>query len=105
MPYINPNGREETEIEGPFEPGDLAYILWLDVLHWMTEGQPAVAARQTGKTAWNYTNMSQVVGVLETVKLEFVRRFLEGYEDEKIQDNGDVMGPQTKRYGHDQTES
>lgn len=38
----------------------------------------------------SYTNGNTLVGVLECVKQEFLRRRLNGYEDEKIKTNGDL---------------
>lgn len=109
MPYIKKAGRRETEEQGPFEAGDLAYLLWLDILHWLDHGKPHVdnvrvpgpPSHEQKWAGWDYTNMSHVVGVLETVKAEFIRRHLVPYEDNKIAENGDVLGPETKRYGHD----
>lgn len=38
----------------------------------------------------SYGDLNQVVGVLECVKLEFVRRKLYPHEDRKAKENGDV---------------
>ena len=38
----------------------------------------------------SYTLANDLVGVLECVKQEFIRRRLNGYEDEKILENGDL---------------
>ena len=38
----------------------------------------------------NYQNMNDVMGALEGAKLEFVRRVVNPYEDQKIKENGDV---------------
>ena len=38
----------------------------------------------------NYTNINEVIGVLECAKLELYRRVAAPYEDEKIEQNGDV---------------
>jgi hypothetical protein len=38
----------------------------------------------------SYTKASAVVGTLECVKLELYRRALAPYEDQKIEENGDV---------------
>ena len=42
------------------------------------------------RKGWSYTNMNEVVGVLECAKLELYRRMAAPYEDEKIEENGDV---------------
>lgn len=38
----------------------------------------------------SYENYNRVIGILECAKLEFYRRAVAAYEDEKIQSNGDV---------------
>ncbi len=37
-----------------------------------------------------YRSFNEIVGVLECVKLEFYRKAVVEYEDEKIKENGDV---------------
>ena len=37
-----------------------------------------------------YANLNEIVGALECCKLEFIRRVVSPYEDEKIKINGDV---------------
>ncbi|MFH0831952.1 MAG: hypothetical protein V1886_03775 [archaeon] len=37
-----------------------------------------------------YFNFNRAVGVLECIKQEFYRRFVAGYEDKKIKENGDI---------------
>ena len=39
----------------------------------------------------SYTTANNLIGVLECVKSEFVRRKLNPYEDEKIKENGDLI--------------
>src|SRR3990167_623354 len=41
----------------------------------------------------SYTAFNEVMGVLESAKLEFYRRRVAPYEDNKIAENGDVYGP------------
>ena len=38
----------------------------------------------------NYTKINEIIGVLECAKLELYRRIAAPYEDEKIEENGDV---------------
>lgn len=38
----------------------------------------------------SYTNMNEVIGVLECAKMELYRRAAAPYEDQKIEENGDV---------------
>lgn len=37
-----------------------------------------------------YAKRNNIIGVLECAKLEFYRRFLSPYEDQKISENGDI---------------
>jgi hypothetical protein len=73
--------REELD-EGsiPSNPGELAYSL-SQILddYLISNGQV------------NYARHAEVVGVLETLKLEFYRRFTGPYEDRKREDNGDAF--------------
>lgn len=39
----------------------------------------------------SYTDYNALIGVLESCKLEFYRRAVAAYEDEKIVENGDVF--------------
>jgi len=40
-----------------------------------------------------YRRYNKAIGVLECIKLEFYRRMVAPYEDEKIEENGDVECP------------
>ena len=42
----------------------------------------------------SYTAFNEVMGVVESAKLEFYRRRVAPYEDKKAAENGDVYGPQ-----------
>ena len=41
----------------------------------------------------SYIAFNEIIGVLESAKLEFYRRRVAPYEDQKIAENGDVYGP------------
>lgn len=43
-----------------------------------------------GNTKINYADWNEVIGALECCKFELYRRLIAPYEDEKIQQNGDV---------------
>jgi len=45
----------------------------------------------------SYNTYNEIVGVLECCKLEFVRRLLNPYEDQKIKDNTDVYFTQENK--------
>lgn len=91
MPYITPEQRElldpaikvlfdalrATHI-GPPRPGDVNYCI--------------------SKLVWSlfednvsYTNGQNLIGTLACVQAEFYRRKLAPYEDQKLQENGDVI--------------
>lgn len=80
MPYIEKDKRLNL-VEGNITPGtagDLNFVITKKILEYMS---------LVGKT---YANYNTVIGVLECVKLEFYRRAVELYENEKISQNGDV---------------
>ena len=60
-----------------FQVGDLNYIV-SSVIWKLFDVLPS------------YTRGNELVGVLECVKQEFIRRKLNGYEDLKIKENGDL---------------
>jgi hypothetical protein len=81
MPYIKAEDRQALDkyplsIENA---GELNYMLTKVILnYWKNyKGQ-------------NYQKINDIVGALECAKLEFVRRVVNNYEDEKIKSNGDV---------------
>lgn len=39
----------------------------------------------------SYSTMNDCIGVLDAVKMEFNRRVVVPYEDQKIEDNGDIQ--------------
>lgn len=43
-----------------------------------------------GKENFNYQSINDIVGALECAKQEFIRRNVNGYEDVKIRENGDI---------------
>ena len=79
MPYIVENAREQLDDGGlPNSAGELNYVISSIIDEYLSE---------YGK---NYTNINEVIGVLECAKLELYRRVAAPYEDEKIDQNGDV---------------
>lgn len=90
MPYIGPFERAQYDIyinnlvsslEGSgFRPGHISYVITRMVLD---------VIKREGKS---YMNYSEIVGVLECVKLELYRRAIGKYENKKIQESGDVFG-------------
>ena len=86
MPYIKKENREllDDKIEdlyrsinllGPKFLGNLNYSITQLILQTIPK---------------SYSDYASLVGMLETMKLEFYRRAVAAYEDEKIKENGDV---------------
>lgn len=80
MPYIEPDERRRLAGGGkPENAGELNYAITRlidDYLH------------ERGKI--RYAHLNEVVGVLECAKLELYRRIAAPYEDQKIDESGDV---------------
>jgi hypothetical protein len=87
MPYVNKENRDRLsdvikalciEINHQCTPGDLNYLITnVCQAYVLSKGQ-------------NYTHLNDVIGVLMNVILEFNRRVISPYEDQKIKENGDV---------------
>ena len=86
MPYIKPGRRKELRSYdfGTFlaeNAGELNYqITTLIINYWLY---------CTQKTK-NYQRINDIIGALEGAKLEFYRRIVANYENQKIIENGDV---------------
>lgn len=79
MPYLKNIDRQYAEQFGPGGPGELNYLITRLCLRYMHErGGPS------------YALLNEIVGVLESAKLEFYRRAVAPYESAKAQANGDV---------------
>jgi len=88
MPYINKDSRQKYDVlvdeltqkleKNGHKPGDINYcfsrLLWSVFLK-----NPS------------YTLGNSLIGVLECIKLEFYRRRLGVYEDDKLKENGDLF--------------
>ena len=83
MPYITSKDRpcfQNTinKLSSLKSPGELNYVLTLVCKKYMKEHSE------------NYQTFNDIVGALECCKQEFYGRVVAPYEDEKIQQNGDV---------------
>ena len=85
MPYIRQDDREHFEAFDNVllntritSAGELNYLITL-LMH--------AYLHQNG---WNYAHMNDVIGAIESAKLELYRRKIAPYEDKKIDENGDV---------------
>jgi len=86
MPYIKKEDRKEiqdwlNQITSSFlsSEGKLNFIISLLCLKYL---------KQHGE---RYSTYNTLLGVLEGVKQELYRRKISGYEDRKIQENGDIF--------------
>lgn len=79
MPYISQGQRTEIETWGqkPQDVGELNYVI------------TKILDEYIGNQL-RYSKINDVIGVLECAKLEIYRRLAADYEDEKIDQNGDV---------------
>ncbi len=81
MPYLTKELKTYIayhENNSPADPGQLNYLVTLTVIKYL---------RYKGL---KYIGVNDVVGALESAKLEFYRRIAAPYEDKKIIENGDV---------------
>lgn len=80
MPYISQVRREELTdiIKHPHTSGELNYVLTRTIMQYLHDQGEA------------YVTMNDILGALEGAKLEFYRRVVSKYEDQKIEENGDV---------------
>lgn len=83
MPYLTPEARRPlaravSDLEGLiFKPGDLAYVIYVLLLH-LCQDQ-------------HYEQIAAWRGAAQDAITEHYRRFVAHYEDGKIVDNGDIL--------------
>lgn len=85
MPYIDPKRRLYLTLwggindqESALTPGELNFQITGLIKSYMNR-QPL-----------NYQSINDIIGALEGAKLEFYRRIAAPYENDKIEENGDV---------------
>ena len=78
MPYIPQNDRETALKVVPTTPGELNFV-FTDFIK-----------RYVEVKGLSYQTINDVYGALTGAQLEFARRVVNNYEDEKIKSNGDV---------------
>jgi|TARA_Y100000296_G_C5076666_1_gene207686 hypothetical protein len=79
MPYITEEDRRNVSLtQRPGSPGELNYMITLLCKNYLYQH------------GISYTNMNEIVGVLECAKMELYRRVAVPYEEEKCKINGDV---------------
>lgn len=80
MPYIEQTDRTRA-LDSPRTPGELNYAITMLLVSYL---------RRKGL---NYTHANDCLGALAGAQLEFYRRVLVDYEDQKCALNGDVYDP------------
>lgn len=78
MPYILLKTRQELLERPPGTPGELNYIITLLIKEYVNE------------KSLSYQTINDIVGALESCKMEFVRRVVNPYETQKCFENSDV---------------
>ncbi len=89
MPYIKQEERGNMAqlLRPPRTTGQLNYLLTSICLAYMRSFN---AEAGIPEDSVSYTAINNVVGALESCKLEFYRRQAAPYEDDKVLDNGDI---------------
>lgn len=88
MPYIKKDKRTEMDTmrRVPLNAGELNYKITRVInRYWQDFGELGVIQKK------GYQAANDIVGALESAKLEFYRRHVAPYEDKKIKENGDVF--------------
>lgn len=70
----------------PDTPGQLNYKITTEILKYLDEIKTHI-----GSETNCYADYNEVMGVLECVKQELYRRVVSKYEDEKIEEQGDIF--------------
>ena len=88
MPYIKPEDREIYEPMIDVLMNELRYAEnWKGDLNFIVS---TILNDLLTAYGTSYSMLNDMVGVLECAKLELYRRMAAPYEDEKIEENGDV---------------
>jgi len=84
VPYIAQEARKRIDAGGsPENAGELNYAVTK-----LVDGYLTGLSSRDGRI--RYAHLNEAMGVLEAAKLELYRRVAAPYEDEKIQESGDV---------------
>ena len=85
MPYIHPEDREELDPFIDYLIDQIDYTNMGEINYIITRLCDALLSNGV-----RYGKINSLIGVLECAKLELYRRVAAPYEDDKIDDNGDV---------------
>ena len=79
MPYIKKEQRQKiAKGQKPNDPSELNYKITTLLLQYLKD------------KGSSYASFNEILGVLNAVNQEFYRRWVAPYEDQKIQENGDI---------------
>jgi len=92
MPYITQDDRDRIINKGfgAAENFDIINIGEINAPGELNYAFTEMMINYLNRKGVSYTNMNEVIGVLECAKLEIYRRMTGPYEDTKIEENGDV---------------
>lgn len=105
MPYIKKQDRELLDEnlaqiseliqdmsggDNMFRPGFMNYVITKIIKNVYGAFHDQEIEEGLGHQTMRYADYNEVIGMLESCKLEFYRRHVSPYEDKKIQQNGDV---------------
>ena len=80
MPYIRQERRDAIRAGArPQDAGELNFAITVLVDNYLND-----------KGGIRYAHLNEVIGAMDCAKLELYRRVVAPYEDQKIQENGDV---------------
>lgn len=90
MPYIKQEDRDNLYYEAtvPSNAGELNYLITTIIDEYFLEN------------GGRYAQVNDIIGALEGAKLEFYRRIVAPYEDEKLDENGDVYVSKGNKEGY-----
>jgi hypothetical protein len=78
MPYLTNELREKVAFFGSRTSGELNYTITMAIRNHLKDN------------GLSYSTLNDILGALEGAKLEFYRRVVVPYEDQKKKENGDV---------------
>jgi hypothetical protein len=87
MPYIVEHRKIDLDdgVRRPDSPGELNYVLTKVAMTYLKD-------QTLYKGDYMYVDLNDIIGAFEAAKLEFYRRVVVPYEEQKRFDNGDVYG-------------
>jgi len=88
MPYIPQNRRKEVRasILKCKNLGELCYHVNEDILDYLS-----IKVAREGRVNYKWADYAEILGMLESIKLELYRRLIADHEDCAIEQNGDVF--------------